>query len=53
MSHQPHHTFLLFDGQPAPTPVRAARARRRAIRRLLRELLRVPALRVPMGVHHA
>ena len=51
---QPHQTFLPFDGQqPAHTPMRAARARRRAIRRRLRELLRAPVLRIPMGVHHA
>jgi hypothetical protein len=54
MSHQPHHTFLPFDGQQsARTPMRAARARRRAMRRRLRKLLRAPALRIPMGVHHA
>ena len=54
MSYQPHHTFLPFDGQqPARTPMRAARARRRAMRRRLRELLRAPALRIPMGVHDA
>jgi hypothetical protein len=54
MSHQSHHTHLPFNGrQPARMPMRAARARRWAIRRRLRELLRAPALRVPMGVHHA
>jgi hypothetical protein len=53
MSHPLHHTFLPFDGhQPARTPMRAARARRWAFRRRLRELLRTPALRIPMGVHH-
>jgi hypothetical protein len=53
MLHQPHETFLPFDGQqPARTPMRAARARRRAIRRRLRQLLRTPALRIPMGVQH-
>jgi hypothetical protein len=54
MLHQPHHTVLIFDAhQPARTPMRAARVRRWAIRRRLRELLRAPALRVRMGVHHA
>jgi hypothetical protein len=67
MLHLPHHTYLLLERcqpaparvallercQPAPARVREARARRWAIRRRLRELLRVPALRSPLGVHHA
>jgi hypothetical protein len=55
MLHQLNHTYLLFDGrQSARTGVREARARRWAIRRrLLRELLRAPAHRAPLGVHHA
>jgi hypothetical protein len=55
MLHQLHRTYLLLDGrQPARTRVRDARARRWAIRRrLLRELLRAPARRTPVGWLHA
>ena len=54
MLHQLHLTYLLLDGrQPARPVVRDARARRSAIRRRLRELLRVPARRIPIGVSHA
>ena len=53
MLHQLHHTFLLLDERrPARTQVLAARGRRSAIRRRLRELLRAP-MRFPLGVHHA
>ena len=51
---QLHQTCLLLDAhQPARPVVREARARRSSIRRRLRELLRVPARRGPMGVSHA
>jgi hypothetical protein len=54
MLHQLHHTYLLLDGhQPARAQVRDARARRWAIRRRLRELLRAPARPMRAGVHHA
>ena len=54
MLHLPHHTYLLLERcQPAGVRVREARARRWAIRRRLRALLGVPALRAPMGVHYA
>jgi hypothetical protein len=55
MLHQLHDTYLLLDGrQSALARVREARARRWATRRrLLRELLRAPAHRTPLGVHHA
>ena len=54
MFHQLHQTYLLLESRPPARPVvREARARRSAIRRRLRELLRVPALRTPMGVSHA
>jgi hypothetical protein len=54
MLQQLHQTYLLLDGRQPPRPlVREARARRSAIRRRLRGLLRVPALRVPAGVSHA
>ena len=52
--HQLHQTYLLLDAhQPASPVVREARTRRSSIRRRLRELLRVPANRSPMGVSHA
>ena len=51
---QCHQTYLLLDvRRPARPLVREARARRSAIRRRLRALLRVPARRMPMGVSHA
>jgi len=51
---QCHQTYLLLDErQPARSLVRHARARRSAIRRRLRELLRVPARRIGVGVRHA
>ncbi len=53
MLHQLHQTYLLLGHQPARTRVRAARGRRIALRQRLRELLRAPAYRVPMGAHHA
>jgi hypothetical protein len=54
MLHQLHQTYLLLDGrQPARPLVRDARARRSAIRRRLRALLRVPMRRIPAGVSHA
>ena len=54
MLHQLHQSYLLLDAhQPARPVVRAARGRRSAIRRRLRDLLRVPANRGPMGVSHA
>jgi hypothetical protein len=54
MLHLPHHTYALLDRcQPAGAQVRHARGRRWAIRRRLRELLGVPALRSPMGLHYA
>jgi hypothetical protein len=54
MLHLPHHTYLLLDRcEPARVQVRQARGRRWAIRRRLRELLGVPALRAPLGVPHA
>lgn len=53
MLHQLHQTYLLVGHQPARTRVRAARGRRISLRRRLRGLLRAPAYRVPMGVHHA
>ena len=48
-----HHTYLIFGQQPARTPVREARGRRSTLRRRLRGLLRAPAFRLPLGVHHA
>jgi hypothetical protein len=52
--HQCHQTYLLLDvRRPARPLVRDARARRSAIRRRLRALLRVPARRIPVGVSHA
>jgi hypothetical protein len=55
MLHQPHQTYLLLGGhEPERTHVRQARARRRTLwRRRLRGLLRTPAARIPIGVHHA
>ena len=54
MLHLPHHTYLLLERcQPAGVRMREARVRRRGIRRRLRALLGVPALRAPMGVHYA
>jgi hypothetical protein len=54
MSHQLHQSYLLLDApRPARSVMREARARRSSIRRRLRELLRVPARRGPMGVSHA
>ena len=54
MVHQLHQSYLLLDApQPARPVVREARARRSAIRRRLRGLLRVPARRSPLGVSHA
>jgi hypothetical protein len=55
MLHQSHQTYLLPGGhEPHRTQVRHARARRRTLwRRRLRGLLRTPAPRIPMGVHHA
>ena len=54
MLFQLHQTHLLLDGRrPAHPVVRDARARRSAIRRRLRELLRVPARRIGVGVRHA
>ena len=51
---QLHQTYLLLDARPPERAVvREARARRSSIRRRLRELLRVPAHRGPMGVSHA
>jgi hypothetical protein len=53
MLHQLHHTFLpLEERRPARTQVLASRGRRWAIKRRLRELLRAPAMRIPLGVHH-
>jgi hypothetical protein len=54
MLHQLHQTYLLLaEAQPARSRVRDTRARRWAIgRRRLRDLLRAPAGRVPMGVLH-
>ena len=54
MLHQLHQSYLLLDvHRPARPLVREARARRSAIRRRLRALLRVPARRMPVGVSHA
>ena len=54
MLHQLHQTYLLLGGpEPARTPMREARGRRITLRRRLRGLLRAPAWRLPMGVHHA
>ena len=53
MLHQLHQTYLLLGRQPARTPMRQARGRRITLRRRLRGLLRAPAYRLPMGVHHA
>ena len=54
MLQQCHQTYLLLDvRRPARPLVREARARRSAIRRRLRALLRIPARRMPMGVSHA
>jgi hypothetical protein len=54
MLHQLHQTYLLLDApQPARPAMREARGRRSAIRRRLRELMRVPARRAPVGVSHA
>ena len=53
MLHQLHQSFLLLDERrPARTQVLAARGRRWAMRRRLRELLRAPPMRFPLGVHH-
>jgi hypothetical protein len=51
---QLHQTYLLLDARPPERAVvREARARRSAVRRRLRGLLRVPARRTPLGVSHA
>jgi hypothetical protein len=51
---QLNQTYLLLDARPPQRPAaREARARRSAIRRRLRGLLRVPARRSPLGVSHA
>jgi hypothetical protein len=54
MLHQLHQTYLLLaEDQPARSRVRDTRARRWASRRRrLRDLLRAPAGRIPMGVLH-
>ena len=53
MLHQLHQAYLILDHQPARTPMRETRGRRIALRRRLRGLLRAPAYRLPIGVHHA
>jgi hypothetical protein len=53
MLHQLHQTYLLLGHQPARMPMRETRGRRIMLRRRLRGLLRAPAYRLPMGVHHA
>ena len=54
MLHQLHQSYLLLGGpEPSRTTVRQARGRWVTRRRRLRELLRAPAWRVPMGVHYA
>jgi hypothetical protein len=53
MLHQLHQTYLLLDHQPARTQLRETRGRRMTLRRRLRDLLRAPAYRLPIGVHHA
>ena len=53
MLHQLHQTYLLLGHQPARTQIRESRGRRLTLRRRLRGLLRAPAYRLPIGVHHA
>jgi len=53
MLHQLHQSHLILGPQPARASVREARGRRSTLRRRLRGLLRAPAFRLPLGVHHA
>ena len=53
MRHQLHQTYLLLGHESTRTPVRETRGRWITRRRRLRGLLRAPAYRLPIGVHHA
>lgn len=54
MLHQLHQTYRLLAERPAHAQVRHARSSRWVIRRRrLRDLLRAPGARLPMGVHYA
>ena len=53
MLHQLHQTHLILDHQQARSSMRETRGRRITLRRRLRGLLRAPAYRLPIGVHHA
>ena len=53
MLHQLHQSYLLLGHQPARSSMHETRGRRLTLRRRLRGLLRAPAYRLPIGVHHA